>query len=218
MAGEDEIERLDPTPKNLTLSTGFEVELVRLKTRQFLRLLKILTSGLQPGALQTLNFGDDPEDFASKLVAMMMMAIPDAEPAAIAFLQSMLQPSGLVGGIGGKPLIQMSKQDRENDTTLWDKFQNELFNPEITDTVDVIEQIILQEAPELQALGKKLERLMKLAQKTGQLGKQDGEEAPEGPSLSSSDHSPEPSTSSPRSTGGRTKKSSTSRSVASVSA
>jgi hypothetical protein len=45
MPDESELDRLDPQPVLCKMSTGFELEIVRMRTRQFFRLLRVLTHG-----------------------------------------------------------------------------------------------------------------------------------------------------------------------------
>lgn len=214
---DSELDRLAPDTQQLTLTTGFPVEIVRMKTRQFFRMLKILTHGAGPRLIQEgLNFSDDPTVFAGKLAALVAMSIPDAEAETIDFLKSMCQPAGIVGGIGGKQQSQMSKQETENDVALWAEFNNELFNPDILDTYNLVELIVRQESADVQALGKKLMALMDLASRTGQDKPETPEATPEASDLHLPEPSPGPSTSSATSTGGQTKKSSPSRSAASA--
>lgn len=214
MAAVSELDRIDPDPQLRTLSTGLEVEVVRLKTRQFFRLLKILTHGVGPGILQSnLNFGDDPAEFAQKLITLVLMSIPDAEEETIWFLASMCRPHGLVT----KAEKDLSKAEKKANDALWDQFNSDLGNPELDDTIDIIEAIVNQEAEDIQALGKRVASMLKLAQKTGA----DKEEKPEDPSpqqLNSPASSPGSSTSSATSTDGPTSTSSTSRSAGSGSA
>jgi hypothetical protein len=210
----DELSRLDPETCPVTLSGGLEVEVVRMRTRQFFRLLKILTHGAGPQVMQAgLDFGDSPEDFTRKLLVLVVMSIPDAETEAIGFLQSMCQPSGLSGKL--KP----TKQQAEKDQGLWGKFNEAMFNPELEDLVDLMETIVRQEAPELQALGKKLQALLRVAGVT-----KDTQPEPEASlqDLAAASSSPggsrSRSTSSATSTGGQTSTSSNSRSAGSASA
>jgi hypothetical protein len=212
MADDSELSRLDPETCPVTLSGGLEVEVVRMRTRQFFRLLKILTHGAGPQVMQAgLDFGDSPEDFTRKLLVLVVMSIPDAETEAIAFLQSMCQPSGLSGK--AKP----NKQQGEKDQDLWGKFNQAMFNPELEDLVDLMETIVRQEAPELQALGKKLIALLKVA---GVTKDTQAEEPASQQDLANSSPggSRSRSTSSATSTGGQTSTSTTSRSAGSASA
>jgi hypothetical protein len=165
MPDDSELDRIDPQPVDVKLSTGFALEVVRMQTRQFFRLLRVLTHGAGPALTQTqLNFQGDPDEFGTKLLMLVVMAIPDAEQETIAFLSSMCRPAGVTD----KPASQMSKQETEANKELWDRFGTELHNPALEDTLDLIEVIVRQEAPELQALGKKLKRMFDLYKKTGQ--------------------------------------------------
>jgi hypothetical protein len=209
---ESELDRLDPQPVTAKLTTGLEVDLVRLRTRQFFRLLRVLTHGAGPAMMKAgLDFKAGAEQFTGQLLVLVAMSIPDAEQEAIAFLQSMCRPSGLTD----KPESQLTRQQREDNETLWARFNTDLFNPELDDLLDLIEAIVRQEAPELQALGKRLQVMMKMFQATGQ-DKEPGEKEPDPREVASPASSPSPSTSSPASTAGRMSTSSGSRSAGSA--
>jgi hypothetical protein len=213
MADDDsELDRLDPQPVAHTLTTGLEVEIVRLRTRQFFRLLRVLTHGAGPAVMRAgLDFKAGGEQFAQQLLTLILMSIPDAEQEAVGFLQSMCKPAGL----DDKPESQLSKKAKEDNTARWAQFNTDLFNPELEDTLDLMEIIIRQEAPELQALGKKLQRMIQMFQATGQ-DKEPAEPEASQQDLASQESSPPPSTSSAASTDGGTGTSSTSRSAVSA--
>jgi hypothetical protein len=205
---DSEIERIDPDLATVKLSTGYEVGLQRLKTRQFFRLLKVLTRGLGPAMVQAgLDFNADPEGFGQKLLAMTVMAIPEAEQQFIEFLQSMCRPLGLHEG------AQLSKQQREDNAAAISEMVDELNNPELDDLLDLAEAIVRAEAPEIQALGKRVAALLELARKTGQLSETRAQEENGSPEPSA-----QPSISSAASTAGPTSTSSPSRSAGSGSA
>lgn len=165
MPDDSELDRIDPQSAEVKLSTGFTVGVVRMQTRQFFRLLRVLTHGAGPALTQAqLNFGGDPGEFGQKLLMLVVMSIPDAEQEAIMFLQSMCRPTGLTE----RPDSQLTKQESEANQAQWARFAEELHNPALEDTLDLIEVIIRREAPELQALGKKLQRMFELFRKTGQ--------------------------------------------------
>jgi hypothetical protein len=209
MPDDSELDRIDPQPVEVKMSTGFTLEVVRMQTRQFFRLLRVLTHGVGPALTQTqLNFQGDPEEFGTKLLMLVVMAIPDAEQETIAFLSAMCRPAGVVD----KQASQLTKQESEANKELWDRFGTELHNPGLEDTLDLIDVIVRQEAPELQALGKKLQRMFDLFKKTGQ-DKEQPEPQPAVPDLSSPGRSPQRSTSSATSTGGPTSTSSDSLSA-----
>jgi hypothetical protein len=209
MPEDSELDRLDPQPVTCKLTTGFEVEIQRMRTRQFFRLLRVLTHGAGPAMMQAgLDFKADASEFAGKLLVLVVMSIPDAESEAVQFLQSMCRPAGLVEKDGAA----LTKQEAEADKALWERYSEELHNPALDDTFDLIEIIIGQEAPELQALGKKLQRVMSLYQKTGQ-DKSEPESDPTPQELASPARSRRRSTPSATSTAGPTSTSSASPSA-----
>lgn len=223
----DEIERLDPEPDApFKLETGLEIRVVPMRTRQVFRFLRILTHGAGGAVLAGgLDFNDKPEEFAQKLLAIATLAIPDAEQETMEFLASMCEPAGLRKPRAGEKLGD--EADRANQE-LWDRLNTDLFNPDPLDAIDIIERIILNEATDLQALGKRLGRMMDVFRKTGQFGMKPKEEdekpvesLPSPQVLSeqtpaSSAPSPESSTPSAPSTDGPTSTSSISPSAAFV--
>jgi hypothetical protein len=200
MPDDSELDRIDPQPTEVKLSTGFTVEVVRMRTRQFFRLLRVLTHGAGPALTQAqLNFSGDAGEFGAKLLTLVVMSIPDAEQEAIGFLASMSRPVGITD----KPQAQLTKQEDEANKAAWTRFNEELHNPELEDLLDLIEVIVRQEAPELQALGKKLRRTFEMFQKTGQDKEKPAAEATV-QELNSPARSRRRSTSSPASTDGPT--------------
>jgi hypothetical protein len=197
---DSELERLDPTPQVVTLSTGFAVEFHRLKTRQFFRLLKVLTHGAGPLLMQAnLDFKAGADEFVQKLIGLVVISVPDAENEFIQFLASMCRPAALTD----KPESQLDKQQKADNQKLWDRFNTELGNPDLDDLIDIVETIIRREAPEIQALGKRLGDALAVFQKTGQDKETTAEEPPGPQELSTSpEPSAPPSTSSPTSTDG----------------
>ena len=157
----------------------------------------MLTRGVGPAVVQSgLDFSKDPEAFGQSLLAMTLMAIPEAEQQFIEFLTSMCTPVGLHEAHGR---ARLSKQQAEDNQTAINEMVEELNNPELDDLLDLAEAIIRREAPEIQALGKRVASLLELARKTGQL--EDKSQETETASLP--EPSPEPSTSSVTSTDGR---------------
>jgi hypothetical protein len=212
---DSELDRLDPDVTPLTLSTGLDIEIVRMKTRQFFRLLKVLTHGAGARMLQSgLDFEAEPSVFVTKLSALVAMSVPDAEHETIEFLDSMGQPAGLAGGVYGKSPNELNKQEKERDDSLWVRYHRELFNPDPMDTFTIVEAIVRREAEDVQALGKRFGALMKMAQKMGQDAPGEPDPTPTGNELHQSlAPSPAASTSSATSTGGPTGTSSTSPSA-----
>ena len=211
-----ELDALDPVPEPLKLSSGTSVLVQDLKTRQFLKLLRILTHGALPlvsdGNIFRLDPNDEPDVFLKRLLSVVVLAIPDAEDETIEFLKSMVKPSGMIEG------RRLNKLDFERNNALSDAVNTELDNPELEDLLSLVEIIVRREAADIQALGKRLMAMFTLAQKTGQVPSS-GSPSPSHPgsTQTSSAVSPAPSTSSPASTAGETPTSSTSASGGSVS-
>lgn len=149
-----EDERLDPGPIELVLLSGTRFDLESLRLRQFLRLLRIISRGAADVLDQTrINFNDG-EDFIQTFFGMVMFSIPDAEEETVDFLKSMVRPVGLTG----KP-----DEDLEKVRAL----SAELDNPELEDTVTIIQAVIEREGEDLRALGKRLSGMLQVAQKMG---------------------------------------------------
>lgn len=205
----NELDKLDPIPETVTLESGLQVQLESLRARQFFKLLRIVTHGALPGMREAGLFDlDDTNEFIGRLLSVTLLSIPDAGDEAIEFIRSMVYPVGLIDRKG------LNKQDVERNTLLWEALDAELENPELGDVVTIIEAIVKREAEDIQALGKRLASMMKLAEKTGQLKSPSPTES----TSASSAESPERSTSSPANTGGRTSTSSRSRSAGSGNA
>ncbi len=216
-----ELDALDPIPAEVTLESGLTIELERLKSRQFFKLLRIVTSSgaipqLANSGIFSMNPDVDASEFTAQFVTVVLMCVPEAEDQTIEFIRSMAHPTGLRLG------RRLNKQDDEHNMALWAEFEAELDNPELGDLITIIEAIVKREAADIQALGKRLASMFKLAQKTGQIPQQTEQEPPSpNPSESteaSSEDSPVRSISSRRSTGGRTATSPNSRSRGSASA
>lgn len=200
-----EIDRLSPDPVELKLSSGSVVRIERLRTRQFFKLLKILTRGAGHLLMEYRLDGDlTDQEFAGRLLALVALALPEAEDEAVDFLKSMCTPQGLIEG------RSLTNADKDRNAELLATYRAAMDNPELEDTLTILETIIKTEAPDIQKLGKRLKAMFEVAKKTGQLTKTTKSSTPEG----LSEASPEPSTSSQPSTGGTTKESSASTSAA----
>jgi len=212
----NEIDVLDPVPTTVTLSTGTVVEIEHLKARQFFKFLRIITRGALPAmqdmSVFKLDGEQDAKEFAGRLISLMLLSIPEAEDEAIEFIQSMCKPYGLIERRGGSKL---NKQDVERNTELWTRVITDLDNPELDDLVTVVEAIVKREAADIQALGKRLSAMFKLAEKTGQIPSPS--QSRTSPAGNSSADYPAPTTSSPASTDGPTPSAETSPSAGYVS-
>ncbi len=150
----DETDRLDPTPTEMKLASGTEFDLEPLKLRQFLRLLRIVTRGAAD-VLDTANIDfEDPQSFVQTFLGMVLFSIPEAEEETIDFIKSMVKPKNLTGD-PNKDLIKVQELAQELD------------NPDLEDTVTIVQVIVENEAEDLRALGKRLSTMFKVAQKLG---------------------------------------------------
>jgi len=203
-----EIDRLDPTPEVVELVSGRKVAIQRLKLRQLFRLLRIVTrggAGYLPMLRDAMQGGAD--EFGTQLIAIAVIALPEAEDEAVECIMSCVEPAEVVQAA-------VDKQQRELNERLRRELGEELYNPEPEDAITIIEAVINREKGDLAALGKRLGAAFRMAEKTGQLEEKAGPaSASSTPTPESSEASPEPQTSSRRSTAGRTSKSSTSESA-----
>lgn len=141
------------TTDTVTLSNGLEVDINRLKTRETMKLLRILTRGAGY-ALSTFNLTDGEQEFAEQLMVAVVFAIPEAENETIEFIQAMASPSKLI--MGAK-----SKAEKEINEELVTKYDEALTNPELEDLIVILEKVVQNEAPHIEALGKRIGLLMK---------------------------------------------------------
>jgi hypothetical protein len=195
----DELNILLPDNVPLTLESGAVINIVPLKLRECLSLIKIIINGAGPalGKSSLFNSDIDADEYAGELIGLIISSIPNAPEDTIAFIRGMVEPTGL----SPKPYAQQNKQDRESDEALWAKVYEDTYNPGLSDTISIIETILTQEADNLKSLGKQLRVLLERASKIGQS---------KSPAQNSSVVSVESSTLSAPSTDGATTESSTS--------
>jgi len=145
-----DIDRLDPVAGRVTLLSGTEVALVPLKTRQFFKLLRIITHG-GAGMIPQMRFSSEMEDseLAGQLIGLVIFAIPDAEDETLDFVKSMCLPVGYPSG------------DKKQDEASLRSLYLELDNPEIEDLVIVIEEVLKRESGDLKSLGNRIAAMIK---------------------------------------------------------
>lgn len=193
---------IDSIPATFKLSSGLEVEIQELKTRQFFRLLRIITHGA-PAYLDeniTSLFTGDSEDTAEQLITLILFAIPEAEDQTLDFLSSMVAPVDL-------HVPAKSKTEKAENVEKWQRVEAALINPPLEDTIDLVEQIVRRESGNLASLGN---RLLSMISKMNP-GTSTSSELVDTPESSeeltqtgSLEATPEPSTSSARNTDGPT--------------
>lgn len=150
-----DVDALVPESDKITLSSGSVVRVERLRTRGFFKLLKIVTRGGGPILMQMdLNF-EDPRVFMNQFLAVVVMAIPEAEDEAIDFIRAMVVPAEFVEDAKSK-----SAQQKNRD--LVESLYDELDDPHPEDVLTIIEVIIRNEAEDIVALGKRLAATLKV--------------------------------------------------------
>jgi hypothetical protein len=198
-----ETDRIDPIPDVIRLQSGTKARMVPLRMRQMFRLMRIITRGgaqfipmLREAFVSAKDDDSAAEAFGTQLLAVMLIALPEAEDEAVEFVQSVVEPADLI--------IRNDKQAREFNENARKSLDAELYNPHPDDLITVVEAVILTNKEDLVALGKRLGAMLKIALVTGQ---SPDVKVPQGSSeltQTSSDRSPEPLTSSPQSTDGLT--------------
>lgn len=142
-----------PISREVTVG-GLRAIVQVMRTRQLLRLLKVITNGAPFGMAMLSAEGDDDEDagFGARLLALLWVAIPEAEEATLGFLASMVELSPEeTEGKTGKELLEIQG-----------RFSRALQNPEVDETFDLIGRIIELEKPNLALLGKRLAVLLRM--------------------------------------------------------
>ncbi len=180
LASAGEADRIDPDPgAPFPIAAGRSYRLQRLKTRQFLRLLRVLSVGAGPMLVQeAFSFIEGPAgetaeqrdarrsgeaaQFAQRFLTMLMLSIPEAEDQVLAFIKSMILPAAFIDE------AVLTDAQRQSNTDLLMKQESDWHNPELEDMAGVVERIVRQEAKDLYELGNRLGRMWNLARRTGQ--------------------------------------------------
>lgn len=150
-----------PESTAITLESGTQVEVLPLKSRQLLKMLKIVTHGAGDSLLALrMDANDSDGAFATKMMMTLAFSIPEAEDETIDFVNSMVKPVGLVER---RPL---SDEDKERNVALWGTVLHDLENPELLDLMAIIETVVKNETPNLKALGKKFNQMFSLVNLT----------------------------------------------------
>lgn len=156
-----ELDVFAPIPETVTLDNGVIARLLPLKTRQMFRLLRIVTRGAGSFLMQSqLSADESVESFMTKLVGLLFVAVPEAEQETIDFLVSMIEPDGLIEN-------PTDKGGRERNETLWSGLTTVMQNPELDDTISLLEAVVRREAENIQSLGKRLQTMFALISKAG---------------------------------------------------
>lgn len=152
-----EIDSILGVDTELKLSTGTLINIRPLKTLELFKLLKIISASGARAVLQfRLDEASSVEDFMTRMLGLIMVSVPEAERETLDFLRCMVEPVGLI-----KP--ERNKQDQQKNQVLWNELTVALDNPEMEDTLSIIESIVQAEAGNIQSLGKRIARMMQTA-------------------------------------------------------
>ena len=159
-AKEGELETIQSDPgAPFTLSTGTRIKIARLRTRETMSLLRILTKGAGDVLAQTrFSLDMDPEEFMGIFIGSVMLSVPVAEDETLEFVQRMVLPEFFIDDPRTKP-------ERESNQQMLDALYTEMHNPELDDLLEIVERVVRAEAPHIQALGKRLAAMLALQPK-----------------------------------------------------
>lgn len=130
--------------ENVLMVGEYRARVKRLKSREILGLVQLLTRGLGDGIRNLDLSTDDPEALKGDLAAIAIIALPNVIDDTFVFLRSIVEPVN----------------PDENR-----KLQEAMFNPEIDVLLDMVEIILVQEVDDLYALVGKVGGLMARSEK-----------------------------------------------------
>jgi hypothetical protein len=136
----EDLEPIVPSVENVTIA-GVPCRIRRLKTREFLALVNVLTSGLGASLQEVSIDFTDEESIGSDLSALMLLAIPNAVDEFAMFLRAVVEPKD-------------EKDAAKVATYLID-------NPDVDDLLLIFEAIVTQEKDDLAVLAGKAQAMWK---------------------------------------------------------
>jgi len=120
------------------------VRVNRLRTIELLMLLRALSAGVGP-ALAEIDFTDDTDENVGLMVGLIITGMGEAGPQVMDFLRAVVKPVG--------------KSDA-------DRVRKEMANPDIEDTLEIVERIVAQEMPDFERLLGKAQTMFERMQTT----------------------------------------------------
>jgi hypothetical protein len=137
----EDLDTITPAPAGEILVDGIRARVKRLKSREFLGLVRVLTLGLGPN-IGSFKLDGDEDEVKGQVVAMFIMAIPEAIDEFGQFLFTVVEPV---------------------DKTDGNALQKSMQNPEIDVLLDIITVIAEQEVDDFRSLvGKAKAALMRI--------------------------------------------------------
>lgn len=135
-----DLEAIVPEEFRITVN-GIDCRVKRLKTKEFLSLMRVLTKGIGAGLGDVSLDFTDGETVARDLSALMLLALPGATEEFTLFL------SGIVEPVDPEKTIEVNRY-------LYD-------NPEVEDLLNVFEAVATQERHDLAGLAGKAQAMWK---------------------------------------------------------
>ena len=86
-----DLDAIVPGSTSLTIE-GIPVKVRRIRTREFLGLMGILTKGLGSNAANLTFHGDDPESMRGDFIALFILAIPNAIDEFAEYMLAIVDP------------------------------------------------------------------------------------------------------------------------------
>lgn len=120
------------------------VRVNRLRTIELLMLLRALSAGVGP-ALAEVDFTDDTDENVGLMVGLIITGMGEAGPQVMDFLRAVVKPVG--------------KDDKA-------RVSKEMVNPDIEDTLEIVERIVAQEMPDFERLLGKAQTMFERMQTT----------------------------------------------------
>lgn len=153
-----------PISELLTLVSGFKVRVKPLRTRELLAIVNIGIGGIGPrmGDL-TLDPDEPTEVFLAKFAGLMLSGLGAAGEEATAFLRMVCEPGDKVS------TFNPDRAQKLRNKALDDALDRELHNPHPDDTLSILEVVVAMNGGDLQAWGKRLAGMVRLARRTGQI-------------------------------------------------
>lgn len=135
-----DLEPIMPTERRIDVA-GMPCKVRRLKTREFLSLINVLTSGLGPALTDVSLDFTDPDAVARDMSALMLLAVPNAVDEFTVFLRSVVDP--------------IDADDRGKVAAYL------MDNPDIDVLLDIFEIVASQEKDDLATLAGKAQAMWK---------------------------------------------------------
>lgn len=169
----NDVDAILAEPQQITLESGLPINVLRIRTRATMSLLKILTRGAGE-ALATIRFGEgvSQEEFTGQLLGAVILSIPEAEDETIEFINRVVEPANLHTG------TRLTAGDKEYNADQEAILAAELDDPSLDDLVTILSEIVKIEGPHIMALGKRLAAILPTALKTEQTKDQPQKPAP----------------------------------------